>query len=145
MPESNPINILLVDDDEVEALAVKRAFARARVPSSITVARDGREALELLKEEAVPDPRILLLDLNMPRMTGIEFLAEIRRDPRLKDQVVFVLTTSKAEEDILRTYDLGVNSFITKPVSFASLVETVRMLGRYWLEIVELPPDGEEG
>ncbi len=92
-------------------------------------------------EASAPRPGVILLDLNMPRKDGREALREIKADPDLRRIPVVVLTTSKAEEDILRTYDLGVNSFIVKPVTFADLVEVMRTLGRYWFEIVELPPD----
>ena len=88
-----------------------------------------------------PLPGLILLDLNMPRKDGREALKEIKADPTLRRIPVVVLTTSKAEEDILRSYDLGVNSYVTKPVTFKSLVELVKELGRYWFEVVELPPD----
>jgi CheY-like chemotaxis protein len=87
-----------------------------------------------------PRPGLILLDLNMPRKDGREALAEIKADPHLRRIPVVILTTSKAEEDILRSYDLGVNSYVTKPVTFESLVEMVKVLGRYWFEVVELPP-----
>ncbi len=92
-----------------------------------------------------PRPGVVLLDLNMPRMDGREALAAIKADPALRRIPIVVLTTSRAEADVLRSYDLGANSFITKPVTFGGLVEAMRVLGRYWIEIVELPPEGEEG
>jgi CheY-like chemotaxis protein len=92
-----------------------------------------------------PRPGLVLLDLNMPRMDGREALARIKAHPALRRIPVVVLTTSRAQADVLRSYDLGANSFITKPRSFGGLVEAMRVLGRYWTEIVELPPDGGEG
>jgi CheY-like chemotaxis protein len=92
-----------------------------------------------LRGEALPG--LILLDLNMPRKDGREALKEIKADPELRRIPIVVLTTSKAEEDIVRTYDLGVNSYVTKPVTFKSLVELVKVLGRYWFEVVEFPPD----
>ena len=111
---------------------------------------DGEELLEYLQRRGryadlkdAPLPGLILLDLNMPRKDGREALKEIKADANLRRIPIVVLTTSKAEEDILRTYDLGVNSYITKPVTFKSLVELIKLLGRYWFEVVELPPDDE--
>lgn len=142
----NPITILLADDDEEDRMLVRDALQEGRVVNELATVNDGVELLEYLRCEGAysgrvgePLPGLLLLDLNMPRMDGREALHEIRLDPRLRAMPVVILTTSKAEEDIVRTYDLGVNSFITKPVSFEALVETMRTLTHYWFQVVELP------
>jgi CheY-like chemotaxis protein len=119
----------------------------SRLANAIRFVTDGQDLMDYLRREGeyndpgadVPTPGIILLDLNMPRMDGREALAEIKGDPNLRQIPVVVLTTSKAEEDIVRTYDLGVNSFITKPVTFAALVEVMQTWSRYWFEIVDLP------
>jgi CheY-like chemotaxis protein len=141
-----PITILLADDDPDDRKLTQDALAESRLGNELRCVEDGRELLEYLRRQgrfaesgAAPRPGLILLDLNMPRMDGREALHEIKSDPSLRSIPVVVLTTSKREEDVFRTYDLGVNSFITKPVSFESLVEVVRVLGRYWFEIVELP------
>ena len=146
------ITILLADDDEDDRLMTRDALREARLHNDLRTVVDGVELLEYLRNEGVyasrdaaPWPGLVLLDLNMPRMDGREALREIRRDPRLRALPIVVLTTSKAEEDIVRTYELGVNSFITKPVTFLGLVEVMKAFSRYWLEIVDLPPhpDGQ--
>lgn len=141
-----PITILLADDDEEDRMLIQDALRESRVLNELACVKDGVELLEYLRGEGefahragAPLPGIILLDLNMPRMDGREALTEIKRDPRLRAIPVVVLTTSKAEEDIVRTYDLGVNSFVTKPVSFDVLIETMRTITRYWFEIVVLP------
>jgi two-component system, response regulator len=151
MHESNmthnpvPIAILLADDDPDDRLMARDALEESRLTNQLVTVEDGEELLEYLQRRGRyentnhPRPGIILLDLNMPRMDGREALAEIKKDPSLRRIPVIVLTTSKADEDIVRTYDLGVNSFITKPVTFEQLVEVMKGLGRYWLEIVELP------
>jgi CheY-like chemotaxis protein len=125
---------------------VKEAMEESRLSNQIHFVSDGEELLAYLRHEGpyadprkYPRPGLILLDLNMPRKDGREAMKEIKTDPKLRVIPIVVLTTSKAEEDILRTYDLGVNSFITKPVSFSSLVNVMRTLGKYWFEIVELP------
>ena len=144
--QPQPIVILLADDDPDDCLLAKEALAESHLLNNVFVVGDGEELLEFLRHEgkyadsaAAPRPGLILLDLNMPRKDGREALREIKSDPSLRRIPVVVLTTSKAEEDIYRTYDLGVNSFISKPVSFEGLVEVMRGLGRYWFEIVELP------
>lgn len=143
-----PIVILLADDDEEDRMLAADAMRESRVANDLRFVEDGEELLDYLyKREryaapnAAPTPGLILLDLNMPRKDGREALREIKADPDLRRIPVVVLTTSKAEEDIYRTYDLGANSFITKPVSFDGLVAVMRDIGRYWIEIVELPPD----
>jgi CheY-like chemotaxis protein len=143
-----PIVILLADDDEEDRMLAADALEESRVVNDLRFVEDGDELLDYLYRrgrysdaDAAPTPGLILLDLNMPRKDGREALREIKADPDLRRIPIVVLTTSKAEEDIYRTYDLGANSFITKPVSFDCLVNVMRDLGRYWIEIVELPPD----
>jgi CheY-like chemotaxis protein len=148
---SKPITILLADDDSDDRVLARDALAESRVANDLRLVEDGEELMDYLNRRGrfsdpanAPRPGLILLDLNMPRKDGREALREIKSDPSLRHIPIVVLTTSKAEEDIYRTYDLGVNSFITKPVSFDGLVSVMRALGRYWFEIVELPPMGEE-
>ncbi len=144
------ITILMAEDDPDDVLLVREALEAARLVNELRVVGDGEELLDYLLRrgeyrdpESAPRPGLLLLDLNMPRKDGREALQEIKKVPALRTLPIVVLTTSKAEEDILRTYDLGVSSFITKPVGFEALVDVVKVLGRYWFEIVELPPEAE--
>ena len=140
-----PITILLADDDPDDRLMASEAIAESRLTNPLVTVADGEELIDYLlwrgqySESKPARPGIILLDLNMPKKDGREALREIKANPDLRRIPVVVLTTSKAEEDILRTYDLGVNSFITKPVTFDRLVEVMTSLGKYWLEIVELP------
>jgi CheY-like chemotaxis protein len=143
---NTPIVILVAEDDAEDQMLVKEAMEESRLSNHIHFVSDGEELLAYLRHEGpytdtrkYPRPGLILLDLNMPRKDGREAMKEIKTDPKLRVIPIVVLTTSKAEEDILRTYDLGVNSFITKPVSFSSLVNVMRTLGKYWFEIVELP------
>ena len=143
------ITILLADDDEDDRLMTRDALRDARLHNDLRFCIDGVDLLDYLhrrgryaSDGSAPRPGLILLDLNMPRMDGREALREIKGDPALRSIPVVVLTTSKAEEDIYRTYDLGVNSFITKPVQFDGLVEVMKALGKYWFEIVELPDAG---
>jgi CheY-like chemotaxis protein len=143
-----PITILLADDDEDDRLMTRDALRDARLHNDLRFAIDGVDLLDYLHQRGpyeggrdAPRPGLILLDLNMPRMDGREALAAIKRDPDLRSIPVVVLTTSKAEEDIVRSYDLGVNSFITKPVTFLGLVEVMKVFSRYWMEIVDLPPE----
>jgi CheY-like chemotaxis protein len=145
---ARPIVILLADDDEEDRMLAADALEESRVVNDLRFVQDGEELLDYLYHRgkyaepgSSPTPGLILLDLNMPRKDGREALREIKADPDLRRVPVVVLTTSKAEEDIYRTYDLGANSFITKPVSFDGLVAVMRDIGRYWIEIVELPPD----
>src|SRR3978361_710747 len=142
----NSITILLADDDADDRMLTRDALAESRLANDVRFVEDGDQLLDSLRRrgrfaapETSPRPGLILLDLNMPRMDGREALKEIKSDPALRCIPIVVLTTSKAEEDIYRTYDLGVNSFITKPVTFEGLVKAMRALGTYWFEIVELP------
>lgn len=140
-----PIRILYAEDDEEDRMLVLDALNESKLANPIDIVGDGEELMDYLHsrgehaDRAEELPGLILLDLNMPRLDGREALKIIKAHPRFRRIPIVVLTTSKAEEDILRSYDLGVNSFICKPVTFESLVETVRIFGRYWLEIVELP------
>ena len=127
-------------------MLAKEALEESRVANEIFFVEDGEALMDYLthqgiyeNQEEFPIPGLILLDLNMPRKDGREALREIKADARLRKIPVVVLTTSSAEEDVLKTYDLGVSSFITKPVTFEGLVEIMRTLGKYWFEIVELP------
>jgi CheY-like chemotaxis protein len=150
--QRKPVTILMADDDEEDCELTRDALQDARLANEMRFVYDGQELLDYLRRDGAyahpsldaPRPGVILLDLNMPKKDGREALAEIKADESLRRIPVVVLTTSKDEEDVLRTYDLGVNSFITKPVTFAGLVEVMRTWTRYWLEIVELP-DGAEG
>jgi len=151
MPNPKPITILMADDDPDDRQLTKEAFEEARLANDLRFVEDGVELLDYLHRrgkyadpDTSPRPGIILLDLNMPRKDGREALKELKQDPRFRAIRVIILTTSKAEEDILRTYNLSAASYITKPVTFERLVEVVRTLGKYWLEIVELPPNGDE-
>lgn len=142
----NPITIVVADDDADDRLMIKDAFHESRLANDLRFVKDGEELMDYLgrkgeysNHEQNPRPGLILLDLNMPRKDGREALKEIKNDPKLRSIPVVVLTTSKAQEDIYRTYDLGVSSFITKPVTFEALVAITRDLGKYWFEIVELP------
>ena len=144
--QSRPITILMADDDADDRQLTKDAFEESRVVNDLRFVEDGVELLDYLKRRgkyadpvSSPRPGLILLDLNMPKKDGREALAEIKADESLRRIPVVVLTTSKDEEDIFRTYDLGVSSFITKPVTFAGLVDVMRSWTRYWFEIVELP------
>ena len=142
------ISILMADDDEDDRLMAKEAMQEARLLNDVHFVKDGVELMEYLcyqgefNHDNAPRPGLILLDLNMPRKDGREALQEIKADPELRQIPIVVLTTSKADEDIYRTYDLGVNSYITKPVSFEGLVEVMKSLTSYWFHIVRLPSPG---
>lgn len=135
---TQPLNILLVEDDEVDVLNVRRAFAKNHIMNPLIVAGDGIEALEMLRGGKVPKGRrLILLDLNMPRMNGIEFLREVRKDPELCASPVVVLTTSKDERDKIDAYNLNVAGYLVKPVTFESFCEVMVALNKFWT-LVEL-------
>lgn len=141
--DNKAVMIMMADDDPDDRLLVREAFEENRLANPLMTVKDGEELMDYLHRRAGYEnalrPSLILLDLNMPRKSGFEALREIKSDPELRRIPVVILTTSKAEEDIVRSYDLGVNSFIVKPVTFDALVETVRELGKYWFQIVELP------
>src|SRR5690606_2232641 len=140
-----PIVILMADDDADDRMLTRDALAESRVLNELRFVEDGEELMDYLKrrgkfEDAdAPRPGLILLDLNMPKKDGLEALKEIKSDPDLRRIPIVVMTTSKAEEDIFRSYDFGASSFITKPVTFDRLVELMKALGDYWVEFVELP------
>jgi CheY-like chemotaxis protein len=144
--ECTPITILVADDDADDRMLIEDAFDESRLQNPLHFVEDGEQLLEYLRREGAyenlrgePYPGVILLDLNMPKMCGRTALGVIKEDPELCRIPIIILTTSKAEEDILRTYGLGVSSFITKPVTFDHLVDVVRTIGAYWIEIVALP------
>lgn len=144
---ATPVPILIADDDEEDRMLARDALAESRLANPLYFVCDGVELLDFLYRRdrywdpaASPRPGLILLDLNMPRMSGLEALREIKHDPELRRIPVVVLTTSRADQDIIRSYDLGVNSFISKPVTFEGLVEVMRTLGTYWFELVDLAP-----
>ena len=143
-----PIRILVAEDDADDRMMIKDAFEESRLGNPVDFVEDGVQLMDYLTRQGqwqnlgdTPFPGFILLDLNMPRKDGRTALREIKASPVLQRIPIVILTTSKAEEDIVRTYNLGVNSFICKPVTFDSLVEIVRTVGRYWIEIVALPPE----
>lgn len=146
MDNKKLVTILIADDDPDDRLMVKEALEEARLLNKVDFVKDGEELLDYLKRvnkyEHLADnplPGLILLDLNMPRKDGREALKEIKSDPVLHCIPIVILTTSKTEEDIFRSYNLGVNSYITKPVTFKDLVEIMRIVTKYWFEVVELP------
>ena len=147
--QQQSITILMADDDPDDCLMAKEAMEESRLSNDVRFVSDGEELMDYLHHRgnfadmgSSPAPGLILLDLNMPRKDGRTALAEIKSHPSLRGIPVVVLTTSRAEEDILRTYDLGVSSYIPKPVTFEGLVDVMMTLKKYWFEIVELPPQG---
>lgn len=145
--ESNPIEILLVEDNEGDVGLVEEVFEDARIRNVIHVAEDGEDAMNFLNKiapfEKVATPDLILLDLNLPGKDGREVLEEIKSDKKLRSIPVVVLTTSKAEEDIIKSYDLHANSYITKPVDFDQFIKVVKSIEDFWLEVVRLPKTKE--
>ena len=140
------ITILVADDDADDRMMAKDALDECRLSNQLHFVEDGVDLMNYLRRQGryadaatTPRPGLILLDLNMPKMDGREALREIKADPALRRIPVVVMTTSKAEEDIYRSYDLGVSSYVAKPVTFEGLVEVMKALGKYWFEIVELP------
>lgn len=138
-----PIDILLVEDNPGDARLTEEALKEGKVLNNLYIARDGFEALKFLKREEpfadAPRPDIILLDLNMPRMDGRELLARIKNEPGLKRIPIVVLTTSKAEEDIIRSYDLHANCYVTKPVDLDQFIKVVQSVKDFWFTVVRLP------
>jgi CheY-like chemotaxis protein len=138
---TTPINILLVEDDEVDIMNVQRAFRKNNISNPLFVTRNGLEAMDTLLgkgHETIPMPRIILLDINMPRMGGIEFLTEMRKHPELRSISVFVMTTSNEESDKVAAYNLNVAGYILKPLSFEGFANAVAILNNYW-QLCEMP------
>jgi len=144
MNEFRPVDILLVEDNPGDVRLTKEALRDAKVLNEIFVARDGVEAMEFLNRKGrfsdMPLPDLILLDLNLPKKDGREVLAEIKQNPILKHIPVVVLTTSKADEDIIKTYNLHANAYITKPVDLNRFAEIIHVLNEFWFSIVKLPP-----
>ncbi|MCW2777133.1 MAG: response regulator, receiver [Frankiales bacterium] len=134
------MRILLVEDSLADIELTLEALSGAKVANEVAVVRDGAAALEHLRDPATTRPDLLILDLNLPRMTGHEVLAAMRADPALKRIPVAVLTTSAAEADVVRTYDLGANCFLTKPVDVEQFIAVVQSIDDFWLGLVRLPP-----
>jgi len=148
--EAMPITILMADDDADDRQLTREALEDARLINDIRFVENGEELLDYLHRRGkyaapaeAPRPGLILLDLNMPRKDGRVVLKELKQDPILRTIPVVVLTTSKSDEDIYRSYDLGVNSYIVKPVTFDALVDILQTLEKYWFEIVELPSQPE--
>jgi len=136
------LTIMLVEDDEVDVMTVRRAFAKANITNPIFVASDGIEGLEMLRSEKIPTHRrLVLLDINMPRMNGIEMLREVRKDPALAALTVVVLTTSNEDRDRVEAYQLNVAGYLLKPVTFSEFAEVMATLNKYWT-LMEMPPVG---
>jgi len=147
---SSSIHILLAEDDPDDRLLTRRALEKSGLANTVDTVEDGEELMKYLRHEgeyadaeAAPRPGMILLDLNMPRMDGREALKKIKSDSELRRIPVIVLTTSEAEQDILQSYDLGVNAFVTKPVTFDDLANALQALGEFWFEIVKLPNERE--
>jgi CheY-like chemotaxis protein len=152
VPHGGAITILLADDDEDDRILTRAALLEAKHNAELRTVEDGAELMDYLHrrgrhtdEQDAPVPNLILLDLNMPRMNGHEVLAKIKQDPKLRSIPVVVLTTSTAEEDISASYELGANSYISKPTGFLSFVDAMRNFSRYWTETVELPPAAAAG
>lgn len=151
MKESlKPVTILLADDSENDRLLTREALHESLVMNDLREVEDGEELTDYLFRRgryadpaASPRPGLILLDLNMPRKSGREALEEIKADPQLRRIPVVILTTSDDEEDVINSYDLGVSSYITKPVTFEGLVDIMKAFGKYWIEIVAIPPVNE--
>jgi CheY-like chemotaxis protein len=145
MPEeqSEAIEVLLVEDDPGDVLMTREAFEEHKLRNNLHVVSDGVEALSFLRQEGeyadVPQPDLVLLDLNLPRKDGREVLAEIKADPLLRRTPVVVLTTSEAEEDVLRSYDLHANAYVAKPVDFERFIDVVRRIDSFFVTVVKLP------
>ena len=148
MANRNPIDILMVEDNPGDVRLTRETLREGKVFHDLHVATDGVEALAFLRREgnyaAAPQPDLVLLDLNLPRKDGRQVLAEIKEDPKLRQIPVVILTTSGAEEDIIKSYDQHANSFVTKPVSLDQFVNAVRSIEKFWLTVAELPPTEEK-
>jgi CheY-like chemotaxis protein len=140
---NDPINVLLVEDDPGDVLMTREAFEENKVANNLLVVNDGVRAMEFLRREGeytdAPRPDLVLLDLNLPRMDGREVLAAIKEDPHLRTIPVVVLTTSEAQEDVLRSYSLHANAYVTKPVDFERFIDVVRRIDDFFVTVVKLP------
>lgn len=145
-----PVKILLVEDNVQDIEITQRAFTKGRVRNELTVVRDGEEAIDYLYHRGKyqdpttsPRPGMILLDLNLPKVGGLEVLQQIKKDDQLKQIPVIVLTVSQREEDVVRSYDLGVNTYIQKPVEFDNFMRVVNAVHEYWILIATLPPNAD--
>ena len=147
MEERRSIHIVMAEDDPDDRMLTRRALKKSRLVNTFKTVEDGEELMDYLyqrgpyAEKEAPRPGLILLDLNMPRMDGREALQRIKSDSDLRRIPVIVLTTSEAEQDIVESYDLGVNAYVTKPVTFEGLVDAIQALGDFWFEIVKLPSE----
>lgn len=132
------VHVLMVEDDDVDARVVEKAFKKARIANPVTRATDGLEALDMLKNGQIKRPYLILLDLNMPRMGGLEFLAEIRADPDMHDSIVFVFTTSRDEQDRWQAYQHNISGYLVKDNAGSDFLDAINMLDHYW-RVVEFP------
>jgi CheY-like chemotaxis protein len=139
-PPARPIDVLLVEDDEGDVLMTREALAEGKILNRLHVAGDGVEALAFLRDEANARPDLILLDLNLPKVDGRAVLEEIKADDSLRRIPVVVLTTSEAEEDVLRSYDLHANAYVSKPVDFDQFVRVIRQIDDFFISVVRLPP-----
>ena len=137
------VTVFLIEDDDVDAMTIRRGFRKQRIGNKIVRAKDGEEAMMMLQSGKVPEPYIILLDLNMPRMNGIEFLAALRKDERLKASVVFVLTTSEDDRDITASYEKNIAGYFVKGEDEKSFLDVIHVLDGYW-KIVHLPENLEQ-
>ncbi len=148
MPNTEPIEILMVEDNLGDARLAEEALKESKVNNNLYLVGDGVEAMQFLRQQAEyidePQPDLILLDLNLPRKDGREVLAEIKEDPRLRLIPVVVMTTSEAERDLLKTYDLHANAYVVKPIDFERFIEVVRAIEDFWFTIVKLPPKVED-
>lgn len=140
MPElkTKPAQLLLVEDDAIDRETIQRAFSKLKIANDLHIAHDGIQALEMLRDDKIPQPILILLDINMPRMNGLEFLQELRDDPKLSRSVVFVLTTSSDQSDIFQAYDLNVAGYMLKSNVGKGFFEVIDLIEHYW-RVVELP------
>lgn len=137
--EDRALSILLVEDDDIDVMTVQRAWEKAKITNPLTIARDGIEALEILRSDRLPKRRrLVLLDLNMPRMNGIELLRELRRDPELASTTVVILTTSQDDRDRVDAHQLNVAGYLLKPVTFNTFADVMATLNKYWT-LMEMP------
>lgn len=148
MEKRQRIHIVMAEDDPDDRMLTRRALKESRLANTLDTVEDGEELMDYLHQrgpyggdDPPPRPGLILLDLNMPRMDGREALKQIKSDPTLRRIPVIVLTTSEAEQDIIESYDLGVNAYVTKPVTFEGLVDAIRALGGFWFEVVKLPSE----
>jgi CheY-like chemotaxis protein len=139
----NALDVLLVEDDEADALIIREAFEYYKIRNRLSVVTDGEQALQFLRQAGpyagMPRPGLILLDVNLPRRSGLEVLAELKKDPDLLVIPVVMLTSSRAEEDILRSYSLHANAFVSKPVDFDHFVDAIRQIDDFFLTLVRLP------